>query len=86
MGAQTYQQACQVCHAAGLAGAPKSDDAADWGRRAEQGWATLVEHAVNGYQGEAGYMPAKGGQAQLSDEAVAAAIAHMLKTAGVAAE
>ena len=86
IGARTYDQACQVCHAAGLAGAPKSDDGAEWGRRAEQGWATLVGHAVNGYQGEAGYMPAKGGQVQLSDEAVAAAIAHMLKTAGVEIE
>jgi cytochrome c len=86
VGARTYAQACQVCHAAGLAGAPKSDDGAEWGRRAEQGWATLVGHAVNGYQGEAGYMPAKGGQAQLSDEAVAAAVAHMLQTAGVEVE
>jgi len=85
-GARTYDQACQVCHAAGLAGAPKIDDTAEWGRRAEQGWATLVTHAVKGYQGRAGYMPAKGGQAQLSDEAVAAAIAHMLKTAGVTVE
>jgi cytochrome c5 len=31
-------------------------------------------------------MPAKGGQAQLSDEAVAAAVAHMLQTAGVEVE
>ncbi len=82
-GAGTYARACQACHAAGLAGAPKADDAAEWARRAEQGWPTLVNHAVNGYQGEAGYMPAKGGQAQLSDAAVAAAVAHMLKTAGV---
>jgi cytochrome c len=86
VGARTYAQACQVCHAAGLAGAPKTDDGAEWGRRAGQGWATLVMHAVNGYQGEAGYMPAKGGQAQLSDEAVAAAVAHMLQSAGVEVE
>ena len=82
-GASTYARACQACHAAGLAGAPKADDAAEWARRAEQGWATLVDHAVNGYQGDAGYMPAKGGQAQLSDAAVAAAVAHMLKPASV---
>jgi cytochrome c len=82
-GARVYAQACQACHAAGLAGAPRADDAAEWGRRAGQGWATLVNHAVNGFQGEAGYMPAKGGQAQLSDEEVASAVAHMLETAGV---
>ena len=82
-GASTYATACQACHAAGLAGAPKADDAAEWARRADQGWAILVNHALNGYQGEAGYMPAKGGQAQLSDAAVAAAVVHMLTSAGV---
>jgi cytochrome c len=86
LGQRIYQQACQACHAAGLAGSPKTGDADDWGRRAGQGWATLVEHAVNGYQGEAGYMPAKGGQAQLSDDEVAAALAHMLDAAGVTAD
>lgn len=82
-GAGTYARACQACHAAGLAGAPKIDDAEEWTRRAEQGWPILVNHAVNGYQGEAGYMPAKGGQVQLSDAAVAAAVVYMLKSAGV---
>jgi cytochrome c len=86
LGQRIYQQACQVCHAAGLAGAPKTGDADDWGRRAGQGWAILVGHAVDGYQGEAGYMPAKGGQTQLSDGEVAAALAHMLDAAGVTAD
>ena len=85
-GARVYAQACQACHAAGLAGAPKSDDGGEWARRAAQGWDTLVSHALNGFQGEAGYMPAKGGQAQLSDDEVAAAVAHMLDTAGVEIE
>jgi len=85
-GARIYQQACQACHAAGLAGAPQTGDAENWGRRAGQGWATLVGHAVNGYQGEAGYMPAKGGQAQLSDQEVAAAVAYMLDATGVTAD
>jgi len=82
-GARVYAQACQACHAAGLAGAPRADDDAEWGRRAEQGWPTLVGHALNGFQGDAGYMPAKGGQAQLDDRDVAAAVAHMLRSAGV---
>jgi len=86
VGQRIYQQACQVCHDAGLAGAPRTGDQAEWAKRAAQGWSTLVGHAVNGFQGEAGYMPAKGGQVQLGDEEVAAAVAHMLGAAGVEAQ
>jgi cytochrome c5 len=38
---------------------------------------TLVEHAINGYQGSAGYMPPKGGRADLSDDAIKAAVEYM---------
>ena len=49
-----------------------------WSARIAQGVDTLNEHAIDGYQGEVGYMPAKGGRADLSDEEVADAVAYMV--------
>lgn len=79
VGQRTYQQACFACHGTGVAGAPRTDDAAEWRRRAEQGRDVLIRHAIEGYTGERGYMPPKGGQTQLSDEAVIAALDYMLE-------
>ena len=39
---------------------------------------TLVDHAINGFTGEAGYMPPKGGRLDLSDEEVTAAVEYMV--------
>jgi cytochrome c5 len=76
-GEEVYNAVCFACHAVGVAGAPKLGDAADWGPRIAQGRDTLVQHAVAGYQGSKGVMPPKGGRADLSDEAVAAAVDFM---------
>jgi cytochrome c5 len=38
----------------------------------------LKNHAINGFQGSAGYMPAKGGRVDLSDEEVASAVEYMV--------
>jgi cytochrome c5 len=80
-GPQVYNAACLACHGAGIGGAPVLGDAAAWGPRIEQGMETLVGHAINGYQGEAGYMPPKGGRVDLSDEEVAAAVEYMVAEA-----
>jgi cytochrome c5 len=37
----------------------------------------LTQHAIEGYTGAAGYMPAKGGRTDLSDEEIAAAVEYM---------
>ncbi len=76
-GEDVYKQACSACHTAGVAGAPKLGDAAGWSGRISQGMETLVEHAIKGYQGSAGYMPPKGGRADLSDDAIKAAVEYM---------
>ena len=80
LGQNVYQQACATCHKGGLAGAPVVGDASQWTARIEQGRDVLVDHAINGYQGSAGYMPPKGGQVQLADADVAAAVDYMLKS------
>ena len=46
-----------------------------------QGKPTLYEHAIKGYQGKAGVMPAKGGNAGLPDADVKAAVDYMVAQA-----
>ncbi len=75
-GKKIYTQACAVCHGAGIAGAPKFADKAAWTDRLKQGNSVLYEHAIKGFQGKAGMMPAKGGSAA-SDEEVKAAVDYM---------
>ena len=77
-GAGTYQSACFACHGTGAAGAPKVGDKAAWADRIAKGNDTLYDHAINGFQGKAGFMPAKGGNAGLSDAAVKAAVDYMV--------
>jgi cytochrome c5 len=76
-GKGVYDQACFACHKTGAAGAPKVGDKAAWAPRISQGMDVLNEHAINGFKGNSGFMPAKGGYSHLSDEEVAAAIEYM---------
>lgn len=80
-GEAAYNKVCFACHAQGIAGAPKFGDAEVWGARIAQGVDTLHQHAIVGYQGKNGVMPAKGGAADLSDEDVKAAVDFMVKAA-----
>jgi cytochrome c5 len=77
-GPQVYNSACLACHGAGIGGAPVPGDAEAWAPRIAQGIDVLKEHAIKGYQGSAGYMPAKGGRTDLSDEEVANAVDFMV--------
>lgn len=78
VGASVYNKTCALCHAAGVGGAPKPGDKADWGPRIAQGEETLFKHAIEGFTGAKGAMPAKGGSPSLSDEDVKAAVTHMV--------
>jgi cytochrome c5 len=73
----TYGKTCAMCHAAGVAGAPKPGDKADWAPRIAQGKDTLYKHAIEGFTGSKGMMPARGGAASLSDDDVKAAVDYM---------
>ena len=77
-GQQIYQTACVVCHGAGIAGAPKLDDKGQWAKRIAKGVDTLYASAINGVQGSAGVMPAKGGNAALSNAEVKAAVDYIV--------
>lgn len=78
-GVGLYDVACSACHGQGIGGAPKTGDKAAWAPRLAQGTATLYKHAIEGYQGKAGVMPAKGGRADVSDDLVKAAVDHMVE-------
>ena len=77
-GQQVYQASCVACHDAGIAGAPKLGDKGQWAKRIAKGPDALYASAVNGVQGSAGVMPAKGGNPALSDAEVRAAVDYMV--------
>lgn len=74
-GEALYKQACTVCHAAGVAGAPKLGDKAAWSARLGLGVDGLTASVIKGK----GAMPPKGGSAA-SDAEIQAAVQYMLAT------
>ena len=77
LGKSVYGKTCALCHAAGIAGAPKPGNKDEWGPRIAQGKETLYKHAMEGFTGSKGAMPARGGNAKLTDEEVKAAVDFM---------
>ncbi len=71
--AQTYQQSCSVCHASGMAGAPKFGDSAEWATRMEKGMETVVANAISGINA----MPARGMCMTCSDDNIAALVEYI---------
>ncbi|MDP2263113.1 MAG: c-type cytochrome [Hydrogenophaga sp.] len=78
VGKKVYNSVCAMCHAAGVAGAPKPGDKADWGPRIAQGNDTLYKHSIEGFTGAKGMMPARGGGSALTDDDVKAAVDFMV--------
>ena len=75
-GEALYKQACQVCHAAGVAGAPKLGDKAAWAPRIQTGMEALYSSVIKGKNA----MPPRGGSAA-SDADIHAAVDYMVSTA-----
>ncbi len=73
-GEKAYRNSCFACHDMGIAGSPKLGDKAAWVDRIATGNDALYASAIKGK----GAMPAKGGNAGLSDEAVSAAVDYMV--------
>jgi cytochrome c5 len=80
-GADVFKKTCAMCHQTGVAGAPKLGDKADWGPRIAQGKDTLYKHAIEGFTGQKGAMPAKGTNPSLSDDDVKATVDFMVSKA-----
>lgn len=72
-----YDQLCTGCHTSGAGGAPTLDHA-HWDARLAQGRDTLHKHAIEGFTGNIGLMPARGGNPALTDEQVIASVDWML--------
>lgn len=74
-GKDVYNKTCTICHATGIAGAPKYGNVADWTPRLAAGVARVYESAL---KGTAKGMPARGGNPSLSDGDVRAAVDYMV--------
>jgi len=68
-----YNRACAVCHTAGVAGAPKTGDAAAWAPKLEKGMDALVASVKSGLNA----MPPKGMCFDCTDEDYVALITYM---------
>lgn len=68
-----YTQTCAVCHAAGVAGAPKLGDKAAWGPRLGAGVDGITAIAIKGM----GAMPPRGGSTA-SDAEIKAVVQYMV--------
>jgi cytochrome c5 len=73
-GEEIYNTKCSVCHASGVAGAPKFGDKEAWAPRIAQGMETLMQHATNGLRA----MPPKGTCMDCTDEQLKAAVEYMV--------
>ena len=74
-GSAIYTQVCAMCHDTGVAAAPIRGNEDEWAGRIDQGWDTLLDHSINGFNA----MPARGGNPNLSDDEVAAATAYLVE-------
>jgi cytochrome c5 len=74
LGKQIYEAACASCHDTGDRDAPITGNRDQWEQRSDMWQAVLFNHAKAGYL----EMPGKGGQPELTDEAVEAATEYML--------
>jgi cytochrome c5 len=76
-GKKIYESTCVACHGAGVAGAPKAGDKAAWALRLKAGTEALYASALNGK----GAMPPRGGNKDLADAEVKAAVDYIASLA-----
>lgn len=73
---------CESCHGYGIAGAPIPMEPSEWSPRLSQEKSVLYEHAIQGFFGPGGtMMPPRGGNDNLTDAQVKAAVDYMTNLA-----
>ena len=77
-GEGTYKAVCASCHGQAFPKAPQLGNKAQWAPLIREGQVTLTAHGYVGIRG----MPAKGGQPDLTLEAFAEAVNHMVNQSG----
>ncbi|MDP2369636.1 c(7)-type cytochrome triheme domain-containing protein [Rhodoferax sp.] len=77
-----YDNSCMACHSTGAAGAPKLGDVNAWAPRIKTGALALTASATKGK----GVMPARGGNANLTDAEIKAAVSYMMAQSGASAK
>ena len=79
-GDQIFNKICIQCHGAdsSVPNAPKIENNGNWAPRIAQGFDTLFQHALNGFNA----MPAKGGAADLTDQELKRVITYMANKSG----
>lgn len=77
-GEEVVTKVCSACHGAGVLGAPKIGDKAEWAKRKAAGMSALMASSMKGKN----QMPARGGDPSLTDDEIKAAVEHMLKQSG----
>lgn len=80
-GEKVFKSVCFMCHQTGAAGAPIAGNKDDWAPRIAQGKPTLYKHALEGFTGNKGTMPPRGGNPSLKDNEVEAAVDFMVAKA-----
>ena len=76
-GEEVYKAQCTACHAAGLAGAPKTGDTGAWAARIKTGYDALLTSALKGK----GAMGAQGG-GEYNDVEIGRAVVYLTNAAG----
>lgn len=81
-GKAVYDANCAACHGAGIMGAPKTGTARKWTSRLTQSLDTMIQKSIAGYSGDyrgtKTFMPAKGGNPDLTDQEVGNSVAYMV--------
>ena len=81
-GGAVWKGTCEACHAEPLSGAPLITDKTAWAPRIAKGREALYRSALQGLVGPKGTeMPARGGNASLSDAQVKSAVDYMVTNA-----
>jgi len=78
-GEAVYRRVCARCHDKGISGAPKLGDREAWKVRIPTGINNLVRNAIEGYQGNQGVHPPRGGDRNLSDAQIGEAVRFMVE-------